>query len=75
MKMLIRSRSGHQGTRLLVPTGASLTVPSGGLSGQNYPAFEAYLSANQNLTDNVSTKIQFDISKFMIQIVMIIQLL
>ena len=55
---------GASGDTITVPTGASLTVPNGGLSGQNYPAFEAYLSANQNLTDNVSTKIQFDTELF-----------
>ena len=55
---------GASGDTITVPTGASLTVPNGGLSGQNYPAFEAYLSANQNLTDNVNTKIQFDTELF-----------
>jgi hypothetical protein len=55
---------GASGDTVTVPTGASLTVPNGGLSGQNYPAFEAYLSANQNLTDNVNTKIQFDTELF-----------
>jgi hypothetical protein len=50
---------GASGDTITVPTGASLTVPSGGLSGQNYPAFFAELSANQTgLTDNVYTKAQ-----------------
>jgi hypothetical protein len=50
---------GASGDTITVPTGASLTVPNGGLSGQNYPAFFAELSANQTgLTDNVYTKAQ-----------------
>ena len=51
---------GASGDTITVPTGATLTVPSGGLSGQNYPAFEAYLSASQSVTDNVETKVQID---------------
>jgi len=42
----------------------TITMPSGIISGQNYPAFEAYLSSNQDLTDNVYTKIQFDTEVF-----------
>ena len=38
---------GASGETISVPTGASLTVPNGGLSGQNYPAFRAYLSSDQ----------------------------
>jgi hypothetical protein len=50
---------GASGDTITIPTGASLTVPSGGLTGQNYPAFFAELSANQTgLTDNVYTKAQ-----------------
>ena len=51
---------GASGDTITVPTGASLTVPSGGLSGQNYPAFMAYLSSAQSISDATSTKIQFD---------------
>jgi hypothetical protein len=39
---------GASGDTITVPTGASLTVPNGGLSGQNYPAFEAYLGSDQS---------------------------
>jgi hypothetical protein len=35
-----------------------------GISGQNYPAFEAYLSSNQSITDNAVTKVQFDTELF-----------
>jgi hypothetical protein len=48
---------GASGDTITVPTGASLTVPNGGLSGQNYPAFEAYLSADQSISDDVNTKV------------------
>jgi len=51
---------GASGDTITVPTGATLTVPSGGLSGQNYPAFEAYLSADQTVTDGTVTKAQID---------------
>ena len=37
---------------------------TGKLSGQNYPAFEAYLSGNQTVTDAVTTLIQFDTEIF-----------
>jgi len=55
---------GASGDTITVPTGASLTVPNGGLSGQNYPAFEAYLSSNQSISNNTLTKIQFDTEIF-----------
>ena len=51
---------GASGDTITVPTGASLTVPSGGLSGQNYPAFEVYKSSDQSVTDGSTTKITFD---------------
>jgi hypothetical protein len=38
-------------------------LPSG-ISGQNYPAFEAYLSANQSVSDNAVTKVQFNTELF-----------
>jgi hypothetical protein len=60
---------GASGDTITIPTGASLTVPSGGLSGQNYPAFEARLSANQSITDLTATKVQFD-TEVLIQIVL-----
>jgi hypothetical protein len=50
---------GASGDTITVPTGATLTVPSGGLSGQNYPAFEAYLSVTQSIPNATATKIQF----------------
>ena len=35
-----------------------------GISGQNYPAFQASLSASQTLTDDTSVKVQFDSKLF-----------
>jgi len=56
---------GSSGDTISVPTGASLTVPSGGLSGQNYPAFEAYQSATQTgVSDAVWTKMTMNTETF-----------
>jgi len=55
---------GASGDTITVPTGASLTVPNGGLTGQNYPAFMAYLSSAQSISDATFTKIQFDTEVF-----------
>jgi len=55
---------GASGDTVTIPTGASLTVPSGGLSGQNYPAFEAYLSAAQTFTNDTTVKVNFDTETF-----------
>ena len=37
---------------------STITMPNGALSGQNYPAFEAHLSATQTVSDAVFTKVQ-----------------
>ena len=55
---------GASGDTIAIPTGATLTVPNGGLSGQNYPAFEAYLSANIVVTNNVTAKIPINTEVF-----------
>jgi len=49
---------GASGDTITVPTGATLTVPNGGLSGQNYPAFMAYNngSTTQSITNAVWTE-------------------
>ena len=40
---------------------STITMPNGALSGQNYPAFDAYLSSETTVSDNNTyTKIQFD---------------
>ena len=55
---------GASGDTIAIPTGATLTVPNGKITGQNYPAFEAFLSSNQTVTDNATTKIQFNSEVF-----------
>ena len=42
----------------------TITMPSGIISGQNYPAFQASLSSAQSLSDDASTKVQFDTKLF-----------
>jgi hypothetical protein len=51
---------GASGDTITVPTGASLTVPNGKITGQNYPAFEAYLSGDQTLTVDTEQLITFN---------------
>lgn len=55
---------GSSGDTITVPTGASLTVPNGGLSGQNYPAFEAEVSSTLTLTSAATTLAPFDTEIF-----------
>jgi hypothetical protein len=51
---------GASGDTITVPTGATLTVPNGKITGQNYPAFEATISATQTLTDNTTQDVALD---------------
>mgnify|MGYP003128585269 CR=1 FL=1 len=55
---------GDSGDTITIPTGASLTVPNGGLTGQNYPAFEATISTTQTLTDNTTEDVALDTENF-----------
>jgi hypothetical protein len=55
---------GASGDTVTIPSGASLTVPNGGLSGQNYPAFEAQGGAEQTAVDNVWTKLNMNTEAF-----------
>ena len=52
------------GTITLGASGETITTASGakfsGITGQNYPAFEAKLGGDQSLTDNVATKVTFN---------------
>jgi hypothetical protein len=52
---------GASGDTITVPSGATMTVPNGGLSGQNYPAFFVRKSANQSVTTGVITKVVLDV--------------
>ena len=39
---------------------STITMPNGALSGQNYPAFEAYASADQDIPSGTTVKAQID---------------
>jgi len=56
--------SSGSGTITIGQSGETVTIASGatqtGIGGANTPAFEAYLSADQTITDNAVTKIQFN---------------
>ena len=57
--------SSGSGTITLGQSGETLALGSGVTSQFNQPAFEAYLSSDQTgITDNVNTKVQFDIERF-----------
>ena len=43
---------------------STITMPNGALSGQNYPAFHASLSATQDIADVTITKVEFDTELF-----------
>ena len=55
---------GASGDTITVPTGASLTVPNGGLTGQNYPAFSALGNGEQSLSDATETLVEFPNKQF-----------
>jgi len=48
------------GTITIGASGESVTVPNGALSGQNYPAFSAYLSSSQSISDSTTTTIIYN---------------
>jgi len=52
------------GVTLNINSGATFLATAGTMSGQNYPAFEASLSSAQSLSDDASTKVQFDTKLF-----------
>jgi hypothetical protein len=52
-------------TAITIDSGVStLTIPNGITTGHMYPAFFAYLSASQSVSNNVNTKIQFNTEIF-----------
>jgi hypothetical protein len=55
---------GASGDTITIPSGASMTVPNGGLSGQNYPAFEANRATDLTLTDNATQKMTYNTEIF-----------
>ena len=48
------------GGNALLTSNGSGTITTNNIGGQNTPAFSAYLSADQTITDNTFTKIQFN---------------
>ncbi len=54
---------GDSGDTFTVPSGATLAVTGATVTGfsDNTPSFRADMSANQNITTNVATKVAFDI--------------
>jgi hypothetical protein len=55
---------GASGDTITIPSGASMTVPNGGLSGQNYPAFHANRTSAQTIANSTNTTIIFDTESF-----------
>ena len=53
---------GDSGDTITIPSGATITNSgtATGFGGTNTPAFQVNLSADQTISDNVNTKIQFD---------------
>ena len=56
--------SSGSGTITLGQSGETIALGSGVTSQFNQPAFQAELSANQEVTDNTDTKVQFDTEIF-----------
>ena len=53
------------GTITIGASGETVALASGVVqSNLNYPAFEAYVSSSQNLSDAAETKVQFDTERF-----------
>ena len=52
------------GTVTLGSSGDQFTLATGAKSSFLYPAFEAYVSANQEMSDTSTTKIQFNTERF-----------
>jgi len=57
---IIDTLSGTSNLTIGSTNSSTITMPNGKLTGHMYPAFEAYLSADQTLTDASATKIQFN---------------
>ena len=57
---------GESGETLTIPSGVTLTNngTASGFGGNNTPAFHAYRSSTQTLTNNANSKILFDTEEF-----------
>ena len=49
---------GASGETISIPSGATFSATAGTMSGQNYPAFEAFLTSDQTVSDATLTKCQ-----------------
>ena len=56
--------SSGSGTITLGQSGETIALGSGVTSKMNQPAFEAYSTADQTISDDVYTKVQFDTERF-----------
>jgi len=56
--------SSGSGTITLGQSGDTITVPNGGLSGQNYPAFKAVMTSDQAISATTETIIQINSEVF-----------
>ena len=55
---------GASGETINIPSGATFSATAGTMSGQNYPAFEATLSASQSIPNTTATKVQFNTENY-----------
>tara|TARA_R100001198_G_scaffold93738_1_gene75336 strand:- start:46 stop:576 length:531 start_codon:yes stop_codon:yes gene_type:complete len=55
---------GSSGDTFTLATGVTMTVPSGAMSGQNYPAFKAVMTSNQAISATTETIIQINSEVF-----------
>jgi|TARA_E500000318_G_scaffold41457_1_gene39577 hypothetical protein len=51
---------GQSGETISVPSGATFSATAGTMTGQNYPAFMAYLNGNQTVSDATFTKVNLN---------------
>ena len=61
---IVHQSSQGSGTITIGASGESITVPNGSLTGQNYPAFEAFLSVSQSIPNDTVTKCNIDTEVF-----------
>ena len=65
---IVHASSQGSGTITLGASGETITTASGakfsGITGQNYPAFEAYMSADQTISNTTATKAEIDTEEF-----------
>ena len=60
----IDTRSGTTNLTIGSTNSSTVTFENGAVTGHMYPAFQATVSSNQSISDNVSTKVNFDTEGF-----------